>query len=160
MPEGAPLAVSFPHFYQAHPDYQQVCVTRVVHSVSRIRDVFPGSDFFPSRIRIKEFKYFNKKKWFPSSRKYDPGCSSRIRMLTFYPSRIQDPGAKKAPDPGSGTLVVHPEAEFWDEIQTKVLIRVSSLLPGIHRHLYSFALRFLFLQTPATSYSFYSSVTQ
>ncbi len=59
----------------------------------------PGSDFFPSRIRtvsipdpgsrilIKEFKYFNPKKakkWFLSSKKYDPGCSSRI------------------PDPGSG----------------------------------------------------------
>jgi hypothetical protein len=38
-----------------------------------------------SRIRIKEFKYFNPKKWFLSSRKYDPGCSSRI--LIFYPSR-------------------------------------------------------------------------
>jgi hypothetical protein len=32
--------------------------------------------------------------------KYDPGCSSRIRMLTVYPSRIPDPGVKKAPDPG------------------------------------------------------------
>jgi hypothetical protein len=42
------------------------------------------------------------------SRKYDPGCSSRIRILTFYPSRIRiltfypsgipDPGVKKAPD--------------------------------------------------------------
>jgi hypothetical protein len=31
-----------------------------------------------SRIRIKEFKYFNPKKLFLSSRKYDPGCSSRI----------------------------------------------------------------------------------
>jgi hypothetical protein len=28
----------------------------------------------------------------------------RIRILIFYPSRIPDPGAKKAPDPGSGTL--------------------------------------------------------
>ncbi len=44
-----------------------------------------------------------------------------------------------------------PEAEFLDEIQTKV-IRVFLL--AIHRHLYSFALRFLFLQTHATSYSF------
>ncbi len=26
---------------------------------------------------------------------------SRIRMLTFYPFRIPDPGVKKAPDPGS-----------------------------------------------------------
>ncbi len=34
------------------------------------------------------------KKWFLSSRKYDPGCSSRIRVLIFYPSRIPDPGVK------------------------------------------------------------------
>jgi hypothetical protein len=76
----------------------------------------PGSDFFPSRIpdpnclhpgsriRIKEFMYINPKKpkkWFLSSRKYDPGCSSLIRMLTFYPSWIRDPGVKKAPDPES-----------------------------------------------------------
>ncbi len=66
----------------------------------------PGSDFFPSRIppncfhpgsriRIKEFEYFNPKKWFLSSMKYDPSCSSRIpeRILTFYPSRI--PGSKR-----------------------------------------------------------------
>jgi hypothetical protein len=64
----------------------------------------PGSKFFPSRIRIKEFKYFKPKNWFQSSRKYDPGCSSRIRILTFSPSRIPDPGVKKAPDPGSATL--------------------------------------------------------
>ncbi len=45
----------------------------------------PGSEFFPSRIRIEEFKYFNPKKWIQSSRKYEPGCSSRIpiRILTF-----------------------------------------------------------------------------
>jgi hypothetical protein len=30
---------------------------------------------------------------------------------------------------------------------------------AVHSHLYSFALRSLFLQTHATSYSFYSSVT-
>jgi hypothetical protein len=68
------------------------------HHGSRIR-------FFPSRIRIKEFKYFNPKKWFLSSRKYDPSCSSRIRILIFYPSRIPDSGVKKAPDPGSATLL-------------------------------------------------------
>jgi hypothetical protein len=43
-----------------------------------------------------------------------------------------------------------------DEIQTKVF-RVFLL--AIHSHRYSFALRFLFLQTHATSYSFYSLVT-
>jgi hypothetical protein len=60
--------------------------------VLRIRDVYPGSEFFPSRIRIKEFKYFNPKKLFLSSRKYDP---------EFLP--FPDPGAKKAPDPRSGS---------------------------------------------------------
>jgi len=32
------------------------------YTVLQIRDVYPGSEFFPSRIRIKEFKYFNPKK--------------------------------------------------------------------------------------------------
>ncbi len=72
--------------------------------VLRIRDVYPGSRFkipIPvpnfshpgSRIRIKEFKYCNPKKWFLSSRKYDPGCSSWIRILILsHPgSRIQGP---------------------------------------------------------------------
>jgi hypothetical protein len=48
-----------------------------------------------------------------------------------------------------------PEAEFSDEVQTKVL-RVFLL--AIHSHLYSFALRFLFLQTDASSYSFYNAL--
>ncbi len=90
-------------------------------AVLRIRDVYPGSDFFPSRIpdpncllhrgsriRIKEFKYFNPKKWLLSSRKYDPGCSSRIpdSDADLTPSRIPDPGFKKAPDPGSGSATL------------------------------------------------------
>ncbi len=33
-----------------------------------------------------------------------PGCSSRIRMLILYPSRIPDPGVKMAPESGSATL--------------------------------------------------------
>jgi hypothetical protein len=45
------------------------------------------------------------------------------------------------------------EAEFFDEIQTKVF-RVFLL--AIQSHLYSFALRFLFLQTHATSYRFFT----
>ncbi len=52
--------------------------------------------------------------------------------------------------------IISPEAEFLDETQTKDL-RVFLL--AIHSHLYSFALRFLFLQTHSTSYNFYSSVT-
>jgi hypothetical protein len=86
----------------------------------------PGSEFFPSRIPdpnclhpgsrilIKEFKYFNpkkgKKKWFLSSKKYDPGCSSRIPDpdADFLPSRI--PGSKRhpIPDPGSGSATLIP----------------------------------------------------
>ncbi len=98
------------------------------YAVMRIRDVYPGSDFFPSRIpdpncfhpgsRILVKK--KTKKWFLSSKKYDPGCSSRIRMLTFYPSRIPDPGVKKAPDPWSripirytGTSVLCPQEPLF-----------------------------------------------
>jgi hypothetical protein len=55
----------------------------------------PDLTFFHpgSRIRIKEFKYFNPKKWFLCSRKYDPGCSSRILD--------PDPDFLPIPDPGS-----------------------------------------------------------
>ncbi len=47
----------------------------------------PGSDFFPSRIRIKEFKYFNPKNLFLSSWNYDPGCSSQNRILALLNMR-------------------------------------------------------------------------
>jgi hypothetical protein len=79
----------------------------ILKPVWGIQDVYPGSDFFPSwipdpnclhprsRILVKEFKYFNPKKakkWFLSSKKYDPGCSSQI----------PDPDADSPiPDPGS-----------------------------------------------------------
>ncbi len=89
-----------------------------LNAVLRIRDVYPGSRsrlfsipdpnclHLGSRILIKEFKYFNPKKakkLFPSSKKYDPGCSSRIPDLDadFLSSQIPDPGVKKAPNPGS-----------------------------------------------------------
>jgi hypothetical protein len=62
-------------------------------------------------------------------------------------------------DPVSRTgtsLMAGTEAEFLDEIQTKVL---RAFLHAIHRHIYSFALRFLsFLQTHVTSYYFFSKV--
>ncbi len=58
---------------------------------SRIPDT--ESEFFPSRIRVKEYKYSNAN-CFLSSRKYKQSCLSRIRILIFYPSRIPDPGVK------------------------------------------------------------------
>ncbi len=46
-----------------------------------------------------------------------------------------------------------PEAKFLDEIQTKVLKVFLLAIPG---HLFTFALRFIFLHNHATSYSFFS----
>ncbi len=68
-----------------------------------------GSQFFPSLIpdlHQRIFSILTPKKWFLSSQKFDPGCSSRIR--TFYPTRIPDPAVKKAPDPGSGSATLLP----------------------------------------------------
>ncbi len=103
--------------------------TLFVLAVWRIRDVYPGSRIrlfsIPdpnclhpgSRILIKEFKYFNPQKsnkWFLSSKKYAPGCSSRIPDpdADFLPSRIPDPGVKQStqsripdPDPQHCVLV-------------------------------------------------------
>ncbi len=61
----------------------------------------PGSKRYRILIHIKEYKYFERKMLFLCSRKYDPGYSSRIRILIFYPSRIT---RGQTPDPGSGTL--------------------------------------------------------
>jgi hypothetical protein len=77
--------------------------------VLRIRDGHPGSRirlfFHPgSRIRTKEFKYFiyfNPKKWFLSSRKYDPGCSSRIPDPDADFPPIPDPGSRGQKGTGS-----------------------------------------------------------
>jgi hypothetical protein len=72
----------------------------------------PDPNFFHqgSPIRIKEFKYFNPKIGFQALGNMilvvHSGSGSRIRVLTFYPSRIQDPRVKKAPDPGSGSATL------------------------------------------------------
>jgi hypothetical protein len=124
------LAVLYPE-----PDqyWESVLRFRDVYPGSRIRPFSipdPGSDFFPSRIpdpnclhtgsriRIKEFKYFNPKNGFQALenmiRVVHPG--SRIQMLTFYGnhpgSRIQWSKRHRIPDPdhqhcwecGSGSI--------------------------------------------------------
>jgi hypothetical protein len=90
--------------------------------VLRIRDVIPGSELFPSRIRmffIPDPNFFHPKfkcsipdprspsKNFciltPKTRQYDPGCLSRNCIPDpdfFYLSRIPDPGS------GSTTLLL------------------------------------------------------
>jgi hypothetical protein len=70
--------------------------------VSRIRFFSipnPGSDFFPSRIRIKEFLYLTQKLFFKLSEKW-----SGLFILDPDPDflTIPDPGVKKAPDPDPG----------------------------------------------------------
>ncbi len=73
------------------------------HPGSRIRTVSipdPGSS-------SKNLSILTQKK----SKKYDPGCSSRIPDpdADFLPSRIPNPGVKKhpIPDPGSGSATLH-----------------------------------------------------
>ncbi len=109
-----------------------------------IRDFYPGSEFFHPGSRIRIFsipdpwsslkKFFLIQKLFKSSRKYDPRCSSRIRILIFYPSRILDPGVKKAPNPGSGSatlvksVIYHPRAERRSGSRLPKLFRPKSTI--------------------------------
>ncbi len=62
------------------------------HTGFRIPD--PNCFHPGSRIRINEFKYINSKKWFLSSRKYDPGCSSLIPDPDHDFWTIPDPGSR------------------------------------------------------------------
>ena len=85
----------------------------------RIRDVYPGSrillcsipdpasELSPSRIPDPHEKILiilTQKKNFLSSKKCDPSCSSRIRMLTF--SHPGSRGQKGASNPGSGSATL------------------------------------------------------
>jgi hypothetical protein len=108
---------------------------QLFHPGSRIQLFHLGSriQIFLSRIHIKEFKYFNSKKLFLSSRKYDPGCSSPIRILTFYPSRIPEPGVKKAPDPGSATLQVCSTALCMQDDDQEATQEARQRLEAVHR---------------------------
>jgi hypothetical protein len=79
-------------------------------SGSRVKKI-PGSGSASASKNISILT----QKLFLSSRKYDPGCSSRIRIpdpdLYFLSipdpgSKIPDPGFKKAPDPGPGSATL------------------------------------------------------
>jgi hypothetical protein len=79
-------------------------ISSLTSPMLRIRDVYPGSDFCPSRIQGQKYSgsVFQPKNLFLSSRKYDLGVSSRIWILIFY----LDPGVQKAPNPGSGSATL------------------------------------------------------
>jgi hypothetical protein len=73
----------------------------------------PRHELSPSRIRIKEFiqrilYILTQKNGFLALENMIRVVHSvsRIRMRTFYPSRIPVPGVKKAPDPGSGSATL------------------------------------------------------
>jgi hypothetical protein len=86
------------------------------HLGSRIRTVSipdPGSRILDPHQRIKYFNPQKSKQWFLSSKKFDPGCSSRIPDpdADFLPSWITGPGGQKGtqspiPDPGSGSAAL------------------------------------------------------
>jgi hypothetical protein len=83
---------------------------------SRIRTVSisdPGSS--SKNLSILTAK--RAKKWFLSSKKYDPGCSTRISdpYADFLPSWIPDPGVKKVPNPGSRIRIRNTAGNIdWD----------------------------------------------
>jgi hypothetical protein len=113
------------------------CLSRIRFFPSRIPN--PGSKLSPPWIpdpgsALKNLSILTPKilkKWFLSSKMYDPGCASRIRMLTFYPSRIPDPGVKKAPDPGSATLIPG-YGSYLIPMQTRIQIRSQSPPQDLH----------------------------
>jgi hypothetical protein len=93
------------------------------HPGSRIRTVSipdPGS----SSKNLSILTPKKAKKWFLSPKKYDPGCSFRIPDpdADFLPSRIPDPGVKKAPNPGSGS-------ETLLEVEVIYFYRVGRMIP-------------------------------
>jgi hypothetical protein len=64
---------------------------------------------------------------------------SRIRMLTFYPSRIPDPGVEKTPDSASGsaTLIIRTNlSKYFKKGRLKQILKVINILQ-MHPHIRS-----------------------
>jgi hypothetical protein len=95
--------------------------------LSRIRFFHPGSRIKKIPVSGPASKNLSilTQKLFLSSRKYDSGCSSRIRIpdLEFLPN--PDPGVKKEPDPGSGTLKILRRCFLADLTQVKAVYSVG-----------------------------------
>jgi hypothetical protein len=69
---------------------------------SSMEAVFQGPKDPGSGSAMENLSIFNPQNCYLSSRKYDPGCSSRILIFS-----LPDPGVKKARDPGSGSARLH-----------------------------------------------------
>ncbi len=80
-------------------------------SVLRVREVFPGFEFFHPGSRVKKISdpdphqrlNITPKKCL-RSQKYNPGCSSLIRILIFLPN--PDPGSRGQKETGSRILIL------------------------------------------------------
>jgi hypothetical protein len=81
------------------------CLSRIrIFSIPNPNFSIPDLNFFhPGSASASKNLSILTQKWFLSSQKYDPCCSSRIRIPDPDPDYlpITDPGVKKAPDPRS-----------------------------------------------------------
>ncbi len=129
------------------------CLSRIpdptfFHPGSRIRTVSipdPGS----SSKNLSILTPKKAKKWFLSSKKYDPGCSSRIPDpdADFLPSRIPDPGPRvqkgtqsRIPDPdpqhcpwGSVCIRMQYENQTEKKISGRYTTEMKTDFPISHR---------------------------
>jgi hypothetical protein len=99
-------------------EWSAACSTPVLG----IQNVFPGSEFFPSRIRIKEFKFLTQQ----IVSKLLEIWSGLFIMFIPDPDPdfllIPDPGVKKATDPGSvSATLLNAPFKIWN-------VRVSTEL--------------------------------
>jgi hypothetical protein len=132
------------------------CLSRILdpnffHPRSRILDqnfLHPGSlipdlNFFSipdpgSRVRIKEFKYFNQKKWFLSSQKYDPSFRSRIRIPDLDPDFLPIPDPESRDQKGTGSLIPDAGSGFATlEISGLLRLQGVALVTDFQRALLS-----------------------
>jgi hypothetical protein len=120
--------------------------------VLRIRDVYPESELFPSRIRIriyiKEFKYryFNPKNCFYAlGNRIRDYVHPRIRILIFYPSR--NPGVKK----GTGSRIRNTAYQSPPRCWLPPLPSLFPLPPHCQRHMRISGRRLCLCQLPLTT---------
>jgi hypothetical protein len=100
---GSSVSLLLPAFQSPHR--YRVTICSCTYPMLRLQNVYPGSEFFPSRIldprseffpsriHVKEFKYFNTKIVHPGS-----GCRIRILIFTLAGSRILRSKRHRIPD--------------------------------------------------------------
>ncbi len=122
-----------------YPSFELSVINAEADSVLRIRDISPGYNFFPSRIRIfsipdhgfasKNVSILAPIKWFQRSQW--SGLFIPDPDPDFLP--IPDPGSrgKKAPDSGFGSATL---GEFGSGLTTKPVTRICWIQLGIPKY--------------------------